>query len=128
MLNLGVKPDIMIPLVAERFVAAGGTLLDETAATGFSVHPDGIEAQLADGAQPRTARLLIDCMGHASPIVRQLRCVHIDRSAWHRPRCALANIMLQKTVDECIFLSSIYINNEEVTTLTMKPLLLNNIE
>lgn len=73
MLNLGVKPDVMIPLVARRLEAAGGAVLDETAAVGFTTHPDGVAIARGEGAAPITTRLLLDCMGHSSPIVRQLR-------------------------------------------------------
>jgi lycopene cyclase CruP len=72
-LNLGVKPDVMVPLAAERFKELGGTVLDETAASSFTVHPDGVAIGLSDKDKPLTARLLLDCMGHSSPIVRQLR-------------------------------------------------------
>lgn len=74
-LNLGVKPDKMVETAARRFRDAGGTVLDRTAASGFTVHPDGVAIAVGDnGEKPLTGRLLIDCMGHSSPIVRQIRC------------------------------------------------------
>ena len=73
-LNLGVKPDVMVPLAAERFKAAGGAVLDETSAAGFNVHPNGVAISRGEDSKPLTARLILDCMGHSSPIVRQIRC------------------------------------------------------
>jgi flavin-dependent dehydrogenase len=45
------------------------------AAAGIQVHPDGVAVglQQGGGCSTLTARLLIDCMGHASPVVRQVR-------------------------------------------------------
>jgi lycopene cyclase CruP len=73
-LNLGVKPDCLVAVASERLKASGGTILDETTASAFSVHPDGVSISLGDDRTPVTCRLLLDCMGHRSPIVRQLRC------------------------------------------------------
>lgn len=77
-LNLGVRPDKLIETVKQRFEAAGGVVIDEQAAQGAVVHPDGVSLTLpGDESAERTqatCRLLLDCMGHASPIVRQVRC------------------------------------------------------
>ena len=73
-LNLGVKPDKMVDVAAQRFTEAGGSVLDQTAASDFTVHPDGVAITVGQDSKPLTGRLLIDCMGHSSPIVRQLRC------------------------------------------------------
>ncbi len=79
--------------VKQRFEAAGGAVLEFTGAQGVAVHPNGISldvpsAASADSAQAQdtsstqntdeadggiTGRLLIDCMGNFSPIVRQAR-------------------------------------------------------
>jgi lycopene cyclase CruP len=73
-LNVGVRPDILIPLVAQRFEAAGGTIMECTVAAGIAVHANGVSvATEGEGEAPLTARLLIDAMGNGSPIVRQLR-------------------------------------------------------
>jgi lycopene cyclase CruP len=48
----------------------------------MTVHPDGVRLELASGGSSNTgvsgvsgvsARLVLDCMGHASPVVRQAR-------------------------------------------------------
>jgi lycopene cyclase CruP len=81
-LNLGVKPDILVAAAAERFRKAGGIVLDCTSASGAVVHPDGVSMAVSggqlDGDDPErkdvTCKLLLDSMGHSSPIVRQARC------------------------------------------------------
>ena len=55
-----------------RFEEEGGTVLEKTAAEGGVVHPNGGELQLGDDRPALTGRLLIDCMGNASPLVRQV--------------------------------------------------------
>lgn len=55
-----------------RFEAAGGTVLEKTAAQGVRIHPDGVALQLQSDQQDVTGRLLIDCMGNFSPIVQQV--------------------------------------------------------
>jgi lycopene cyclase CruP len=72
-LNLGVKPDTLIQRAAERFEAAGGRILSETSVSSVCVHNDAVAVGIGSDRAPVTARLLLDCMGHASPIVRQIR-------------------------------------------------------
>lgn len=78
-LNLGIRPDKLIETVRRRFEAAGGSVIDERAAQGAVVHLDGVALPMPDARPDErsqvTCRLLLDCMGHASPIVRQVRCV-----------------------------------------------------
>jgi len=79
-LNLGVQPTKLVELVRARFEEAGGRVIERTGVSGVSAHPDMVVAGLKGGpggGEPEspevTARLLIDCMGFASPIVRQAR-------------------------------------------------------
>jgi hypothetical protein len=86
-----------------KLEAAGGKVLDEVQLSSVDVYSDGVALTIsgqtaAGGAHvdaagaaaaggvlstgPRvqysstvTTRLLLDCMGHASPVVKQLRCV-----------------------------------------------------
>ena len=70
--------------VRQRFVDAGGKLFEMAAVNELTVHPDGVEMGLAgppagkappppQPLPPRiTCRLVLDCMGNASPIVRQV--------------------------------------------------------
>lgn len=86
-LNLGVAPAILIKNVAERFRQAGGTILETTPIKGIAIS-DSIGAAMSlgggggstDGVKGEndtsniiTTRLVLDCMGNASPISRQQR-------------------------------------------------------
>lgn len=70
-LNLGVRPDMLIRASRARLEAAGGTVYENTSITGMLVASNGVS--LATPTGEITSRLALDCMGHASPIVRQLR-------------------------------------------------------
>jgi flavin-dependent dehydrogenase len=75
-LNLGVSPVKLIEMVKERFIASGGRLIESCALQGITSHPDGVViSAVEDSSSPLkvTARLVIDCMGHNSPIVQQVR-------------------------------------------------------
>ena len=50
-----------------RAEAAGATLLDHHALTGYRVGPGGVEVTLARGARALSARVLVDGMGASSP-------------------------------------------------------------
>jgi hypothetical protein len=71
-LNLGVKPDMLIQKARARFESAGGTVLENTSITGITVRPNGAEISVASDVS-LTARLVLDCMGNGSPLVRQMR-------------------------------------------------------
>ncbi|KAF6251608.1 hypothetical protein COO60DRAFT_604343 [Scenedesmus sp. NREL 46B-D3] len=96
-LNLGVKPDRLVALMRRKLEAAGGKVYEDAQLGGVEVLSDGVglvvtsqtvpggaAAAAAGGGQSSgarvqyasslTTRLLLDCMGHASPVVRQLRC------------------------------------------------------
>lgn len=76
-----------------RLEAAGGVVFENTALSGVTVAPDGVSLEVAGppsasangngggGGSTRrlVARLVLDCMGHQSPIVRQIRCVRKHR-------------------------------------------------
>ncbi len=69
-LNVGVDPVALLEILKAKFLAAGGQLIENTAFEGAWVHPDGV---LVRAGQPLKTRLLIDAMGHFSPIARQAR-------------------------------------------------------
>ncbi len=69
-LNVGVDPRGLLERLKAKFLAAGGKLFENTAFDSAWVHPNGVVVK-AD--QPFTTRLLIDAMGHFSPLVRQAR-------------------------------------------------------
>ena len=93
-LNVGVDPVYLLERLKQRFLEAGGYLLENTAFIGAIVHKNGVKISVesqdkfqsksqaesrtesenhAGGNSSLTARLLIDAMGHFSPIVRQVR-------------------------------------------------------
>ena len=73
-LNLGVSPSVLIKSVAERFRERGGTVLEGTPLKGICISDSiGAAIDMGDGDEPITAKLVLDCMGNASPISRQQR-------------------------------------------------------
>ena len=70
-LNIGVNPLILLDTLKKKFLTAGGTLLEKTAFKSVTVHPDGVEVKA--GEKSLTSRLLLDAMGHFSPIAKQAR-------------------------------------------------------
>ncbi|WP_017299124.1 FAD-dependent oxidoreductase [Nodosilinea nodulosa] len=69
-LNVGVDPRGLLARLKAKFLAAGGQLFEHNAFEAAWVHPNGV---LVKAEQPFTTRLLIDAMGHFSPLVRQAR-------------------------------------------------------
>jgi lycopene cyclase CruP len=74
-LNIGVDPVYLLEKLKQAFLNSGGTLLEHSPFQSATVHPNGVSIQSAATPQsaPLTARLLIDAMGHFSPIVQQAR-------------------------------------------------------
>lgn len=70
-LNIGVDPVYLLERLKQKFLQAGGTLLENTSFKSATVHPDGVS--LMAGERAITTRLLIDAMGHFSPIIKQIR-------------------------------------------------------
>ena len=70
-LNIGVDPVYLLETLKAKFLAAGGELLEHTPFTSVAVHPDGVEVHTPE--RTLTARLLVDAMGHGSPLALQAR-------------------------------------------------------
>jgi lycopene cyclase CruP len=70
-LNIGVDPVVLLDLLKAKFLAAGGGLFEQAAFEGAIVHPNGVLVRTLN--QTIAARLLLDAMGHFSPIARQAR-------------------------------------------------------
>ncbi|HEY9906260.1 MAG TPA: FAD-binding oxidoreductase, partial [Thermosynechococcaceae cyanobacterium] len=70
-LNVGVDPVYLLERLKQQFLADGGQVFEETPFEGAIVHSNGITVQA--GQQEFTTRLLLDAMGHFSPIVQQAR-------------------------------------------------------
>jgi lycopene cyclase CruP len=69
-LNIGVDPVFLLETLKSHFLAWGGQLFENTPFESATVHPNGV---LVQAGQPFRTRLLLDAMGHFSPIVRQAR-------------------------------------------------------
>ena len=70
-LNIGVDPVYLLDRLKHKFLQTGGKLLENTAFKSATVHPGGVAVETEKATI--TARLLIDAMGHFSPIVKQVR-------------------------------------------------------
>ncbi|WP_338441556.1 FAD-binding oxidoreductase [Synechococcus elongatus IITB4] len=70
-LNVGISPRQLIATLLQRFRAIGGQVLAQTAIDRVTVHPDGVAVYSAQ--QRWSGRLLLDTLGHFSPIARQAR-------------------------------------------------------
>lgn len=71
-LNLGVDPVALLAQLKEKFLAAGGKLVEGASFQHAIVGLDRVTVRASD-TPPLTARLLVDAMGNLSPIVRQAR-------------------------------------------------------
>lgn len=70
-LNIGVDPITLLDQLKHKFLNLGGTLLEKTAFAGATVHPNGVA--IKTDQRTISTRLLVDAMGHFSPIVKQAR-------------------------------------------------------
>lgn len=67
-LNIGIDPVYLLETLKQKFLAAGGNLFENTPFGEVVVHPDGVIVN-----NQYKAKLLIDAMGHFSPITQQAR-------------------------------------------------------
>lgn len=77
-LNIGIDPVFLLEILKTKFLAAGGTLLEHTAFQSATLHPNGVRVSVqskSEDASPSSlnTRLLVDAMGHFSPIAQQAR-------------------------------------------------------
>ncbi len=70
-LNLGVDPVRLLAALKQTFLTAGGHLQEQCPFETVSLHRDGVTVRA--GGQSWRGRLLLDAMGHGSPIARQAR-------------------------------------------------------
>jgi lycopene cyclase CruP len=67
-LNIGVDPVYLLETLKQKFLKVGGNLFEKTPFIDVVVHPNCVQVN-----QQFTARLLLDAMGHFSPITQQAR-------------------------------------------------------
>jgi lycopene cyclase CruP len=75
-LNVGVSPVRLLDTLKHHFLQAGGTLCEQVAFERAIAHPNGVEIQttrLSGESVTFTTRLMLDVMGHFSPVARQAR-------------------------------------------------------
>lgn len=74
-LNLGIRPNVLIALVRAKYLAAGGVLFEDSAITRIKLHSNGAAVCTMTNKAEATVscRLIVDAMGNASPIVKQIR-------------------------------------------------------
>jgi lycopene cyclase CruP len=70
-LNVGIDPVFLLATLKNKFLAWGGKLLENTPFNGATIDINGTTIDL--GKTTITSRLLIDAMGHFSPIAKQAR-------------------------------------------------------
>lgn len=70
-LNVGVDPVFLLEILKFKFLEAGGKLLEKTPFESAVIYSNGVSVRA--GEQTLKTRLLIDAMGHFSPIVQQAR-------------------------------------------------------
>ncbi|MDJ0658233.1 MAG: FAD-binding oxidoreductase [Crocosphaera sp.] len=70
-LNIGVDPVFLLETLKQKFLEAGGNLLENTPFNSAIIYDNGVLVNAGDTVLK--SRLLIDGMGHFSPIVQQAR-------------------------------------------------------
>jgi lycopene cyclase CruP len=70
-LNIGVDPVFLLDTLKNKFLQAGGTLLENTPFKSVTIHQNG--ALIDTTEQQLSCSLFIDAMGHFSPIAAQAR-------------------------------------------------------
>jgi lycopene cyclase CruP len=70
-LNIGVDPIYLLETLKQKFLQAEGKLIENTIFESATVGTDGV--RISTNKHKITTRLLIDGMGHFSPIVKQFR-------------------------------------------------------
>jgi lycopene cyclase CruP len=99
-LNIGVDPIYLLETLKQKFLAAGGKLFENTPFENAVVHPNGVIVN-----NHLKTRLLIDAMGHFSPITQQARqgkkpdalCLVVGTCAQGFPENRTGDLLLSNT-------------------------------
>ena len=67
-LNIGVDPVYLLETLKQTFIKNGGNLIENTPFETVEIHSNGVSIN-----RSMNARLMLDAMGHFSPVVRQAR-------------------------------------------------------
>ena len=107
-LNLGVSPRRLLEKLKASFLEAGGQLLEYHSLASVQIHPNGVTVQLESKTpiqQSLTTNLLVDAMGHFSPLVAQARanqspdglCMVVGTCASGLPEIESGDLMVSLT-------------------------------
>ncbi|MGD1858852.1 MAG: NAD(P)/FAD-dependent oxidoreductase [Leptolyngbyaceae cyanobacterium] len=102
-LNVGVDPVYLLDVLKQKFLSMGGVLMEQTPFHSAVVQADGIAVKA--GEQTLNARLLIDAMGHFSPLAQQVRqgqrpdsvCLVVGTCATGFPKNETGDLMVSFT-------------------------------
>ncbi len=74
-LNIGVDPIYLLEVLKQKFLAAGGTIWEQTKFQAAEIYEDRVvvTVEKEQKIERIVGRLLLDVMGHFSPIVQQAR-------------------------------------------------------
>ncbi|MEG3859421.1 FAD-dependent oxidoreductase [Microcoleus sp. herbarium12] len=73
-LNIGIDPIYLLETLKQKFIQSGGKLFENTPFKTATIHPNGVIVESENTKNSLfSTRLLLDAMGHFSPIVRQAR-------------------------------------------------------
>lgn len=124
-LNVGVKPSELIKLVKEKYLAVGGTILEDTEISRLDLYNDaavvtGRKLEKSSSSTESTditisSRLIIDAMGNASPIAKQIRGpVEPDGICIVVGSCARGFDPLKNTYGDVIYTNSEIVKRETI--------------
>lgn len=105
-LNIGIDPVYLLETLKIRFLTAGGQLFENTPFHQAILHPNGVSIQAGD--RIFNTRLLVDAMGHFSPISRQARngqkpdavCLVVGTCAQNYPKNETGDLFVSFTPAE----------------------------
>lgn len=80
-LNLGIAPNKLIAMAKQKYLNLGGTIMEQTSLSTIDIYENVATLELSStgntdgsgGVERINARVVVDCMGNASPISKQIR-------------------------------------------------------
>jgi flavin-dependent dehydrogenase len=77
-LNLGIRPDKLISLIKQKYIIMGGNVFEDIGLSKLDLYKNTAVMTLTSNPQDKTpkiisTKLVIDAMGNASPISKQIR-------------------------------------------------------
>ena len=74
-LNLGIRPNVLIELIKSKYINQGGVIRELTKLNRIDLFTDTAQLSVDDNGQDQKllCRLVVDAMGNGSPIAKQIR-------------------------------------------------------